>query len=527
MPPAASDIVEVEWQFDAVDTARVARWLEMAAVPGYTVAPGKTKDLDDTYFDTADWRVHRGGFTCRVRNKGDGAELTLKGMAEAQDSMRSRRELTEELEAGEVSSPIAAPGPCGHALRLIAGKRPLEPIFKIQTHRQTFMLSDTLGMLAEIAVDDTSIPVGEAVAARLARIEVEVDSAAVDRARRFVDVLVAATALVPAKMSKFETALVATGQRIGSPIAEIGGTAIDDSMTAGAVAFAIMRKQFAVFIANEPGTRLGEDIEALHDMRVAARRMRAAMGLLGPFVSPRLASFRAQFGWVAAALGEVRDLDVQIERMAEWREGFSEAQAHALDSVEALLVSRRNEARKRMLLTLNSRRYDYLVLRFAAFLRRGSAKSFAPGRQPILAVAPDLVERRYRKVRKAGDRIGPNSPPTDYHLLRIDAKKLRYALEFVGPIYGKPATEFSQRVTALQDVLGLHQDADVAMQMLHQMAATSGRRLGPAALLVMGAIAERYRVHAIELRKQFPKVYKPLAGTEWKRLLKLMEGRRG
>jgi CHAD domain-containing protein len=441
--------------------------------------------------------------------------------------MRSRRELTEELEAGGAASPVAAPGPCGHALRLIAGKRPLEPIFSIRTHRQTFVLADGVGVLAEIAVDDTSIPVGEDVPALLARIEVEVDGAAVERARRFVDVLLAATALVPARMSKFETALTATGQRIGSPVAEIGPTAIDDSMTAGAVAFALMRKQFAIFIANEPGTRLGEDIEALHDMRVAARRMRAAMGLLAPFVSPRLASFRAQFGWVAAALGEVRDLDVQIERMAEWRDGFSEAQAHALDSVEALLVSRRNEARKRMLLALNSRRYDYLVLRFAAFLRRGPAKSFAPGRQPIFAVAPDVVERRYRKVRKAGDRIGAASPPPDYHLLRIDAKKLRYALEFVGPVYGKSATDFSQRVTALQDVLGLHQDADVAMQMLHQMAATSGRRLGPAALLVMGAIAERYRVHAIELRKQFPKVYKPLAGTEWKRLLKLMEGRRG
>ena len=53
------------------------------------------------------------------------------------------------------------------------------------------------------------------------------------------------------------------------------------------------------------------------------------------------------------------------------------------------------------------------------------------------------------------------------------------------------------------------------------------RRLGPTSLLVMGAIAERYRLHAIELRKQFPTVYRPLAGAEWKRLLKLMESRRG
>ena len=90
-----------------------------------------------------------------------------------------------------------------------------------------------------------------------------------------------------------------------------------------------------------------------------------------------------------------------------------------------------------------------------------------------------MVERRYKRVRKQGDLIKANSPPDAYHLLRIDAKKLRYALEFVGTgIYGKPAAEFSSRVTALQDVLGLHQDAYVAIDMLQEIADSSGRRLG-------------------------------------------------
>jgi CHAD domain-containing protein len=194
--------------------------------------------------------------------------------------------------------------------------------------------------------------------------------------------------------------------------------------------------------------------------------------------------------------------------------------------VEQLFRERRRAARRRLLFALNSRRYDALVEGFGAYLRRGPARSFLPGRVPVLVVAPDLVERRYRKVRRMGDRIRQPSPPTAYHLLRIEAKKLRYALEFVGGIYGKQATDFSGRVTALQDVLGLHQDADVAMHMLQEMAATSGRRLGPATIMAMGAIAERYRVHAQELRGQFPGVYRPLRGEDWQRLQKLMEGRR-
>ena len=179
-----------------------------------------------------------------------------------------------------------------------------------------------------------------------------------------------------------------------------------------------------------------------------------------------------------------------------------------------------------MLAGLDSRRYEALVARFAASLRRGPARSYAPGRVPVLAVAPDLIEKRYRKLRKLGDNIDRKTPPPAYHALRIDAKKLRYALEFFGPLYGKPATDFAARLATLQDLLGLHQDADVAEEMLHQMAELNARRLGVATLLVMGAISERYRRHAEQLRRDFPKIYRPLSGPEWRRLARLMDDRR-
>ncbi len=482
--------------------------------------------MHDVYYDTADWRVHRAGFTCRVREKGSEAELTLKSMADPRGGIRSRREVTEQLPGPGTDEFGRAAGACSTMLRAMAGRRALSPLFQLRTSRRTFRLADANGEIGEIALDDTAIPVGEGVPVSLARVEVEVDAGAVDRARRFVDVLVATAGLSAAGPSKFEAALFATGQHPQPRHVETGPTEIRPHMTAGEVAYAVLRKHFGVFVANEPGTRLGEDIEALHDMRVAARRLRAAMAAFRPFLSPSIQGLREELGRVAAALGEVRDLDVQLERMAEWREGFSEDEAHALDAIEALLEARRAVARRRMLAVLNARRYDRLVARFGAVLRRGPARSFAPGRTPVLDVSSDLLEKRYRRVRKLGDPITPASPAGDYHLLRIDAKKLRYALEFVGPIYGKAAIEFSERVTALQDVLGLHQDAEVAIDMLRDTAATQGRRLGPATILAMGAISERYRKHAAELRRQFPAVYKPLGGREWRRLRALIEARR-
>jgi len=523
-PP--TDITEVEWQFTAPDLEQVARFLEAAAVPGYTVTRGPVKELRDVYYDTADWRVHRTGFTCRVRHKGGGAELTLKSMADPADGIRSRREITEQVPDGEACELTLANGPCSVMLRSIAGRHPFDPLFRLDTLRRTYGLADTTGDIGEIALDDTTIPVAERAPIRLARVEVEVNSGAVDRARRFVDVLVATVRLTGAGPSKFEAAIAATEHHPRPRAPGFGSIEVRSQMTAGDVAYAVLRRHFAVFVANELGTRLGEDIEALHDMRVAARRLRAAMAAFRPFLSPAIQRIRYELGWVAAALGEVRDLDVQIERMTEWREGFTADEVHALDAIETLLLARRTLARRRLLAVLNSRRYDRLVERFGAILLRGPARRFVPGRVPVLAAAPDLLERRYRRVRKLGDPIRPTSPAGDYHMLRIDAKKLRYALEFVGSIYGKPAIEFSERVAGLQDVLGLHQDAEIAMEMLRDTAATQGRRLGPATVLAMGAISERYRTHAAELRRQFPTVYKPLGGREWRRLRALIEAKR-
>lgn len=522
----ATDLLEIEWQYAALDTRPVVRWLSGPLPGGYTVSPAGVKDLEDRYFDTAEFHVNRAGYTCRIRRKGDRAELTLKGMADANEGMRSRRELTETLENPGVS-PLAAPGACGAILRAVAGRNPLREIFRLDTRREVFDLSDAEGPVAEIAVDETTIPVGEDRPVRLSRVEVEVEPAAVDRARPFVNAIVAANRLAEAGTSKFEAALIATGQSVPAVAGEYGSTAVEPEMSAGEVAFAVLRKQFAALRANEPGTRLGEDIEALHDMRVASRRLRAAMAAFRPFLTPRMQRFRDQLGWVAAALGEVRDLDVQLERMHEWRAHFPPERAAALEAVEELLESRRKAARRRMLAVLDSRRYETLCRSFATALRFGPPKSFAPGRAPVLAIAPDMVERRYKRVRKMGDAIAKDSPPDSYHALRIEAKKLRYALEFVGNgIYGKPALEFSARVTAMQDVLGLHQDAYVAMDLLQEIADSSGKKLGAQTLMAMGSITERYRLDAIDLRAKFPPVYKPLAGEEWKRLLKLMESRR-
>jgi hypothetical protein len=159
-------------------------------------------------------------------------------------------------------------------------------------------------------------------------VEVEVEQHAVGRARPFVSQMVDANRLTTAGPSKFESALIATGQVVPALTADLGPTTVAPELTAGEVAYAVLRKQFGAFRANEPGTRLGEDIEALHNMRVAIRRLRAAMAAFRPVLAPQ-PRYRDQLGW-QPPYRRVRDLDVQLERMHEWRGNFPPERAAAL-----------------------------------------------------------------------------------------------------------------------------------------------------------------------------------------------------
>jgi hypothetical protein len=134
-----------------------------------------------------------------------------------------------------------------------------------------------------------------------------------------------------------------------------------------------------------------------------------------------------------------------------------------------------------------------------------------------------LVVRRYRRLRKRADSIRSGSEPAAYHAARIEAKKLRYAAEFGAPLYGDRATAFVDAVKALQDVLGEHQDATVAMETL--AAEAGNRRLSSRTVLAMGALAEHYRTEAERLRSAFPASYRAVKGVRWKRFRRQMARR--
>ena len=534
--PGGDDPVEIEWQFDALDLRPVERWLATLPTLAIETRDGGTvtalarppRRLVDSYLDCDDWRIARAGFVVRTRRRGRHDEVTLKDSRPAEGSgLRQRLEVTEVLPPSGLAG-LGDDGPVGRRLRAIVGSRRLHEVLQVRTRRRPFALRVGGADVAEIALDDTMIVVGTGQRPmQLRRVEVEVHPEWLDALEPIVEQLRRSCGLQPAHLSKFEAGLLALGEEIpGTP--DLGPTDVSAESTMGDVAFAVLRRQLAVVQAKEPGTRLGEDPEELHDMRVATRRLRAALSMFEAVLPVRAQVFREELGWLARLLGSVRDLDVQLEGLA----GLSAAGVHTtadghdpLVELEALLERERGVARTDMLNGLDSVRWDRLAKGLTTMAQQGPARRSLATRVPAEIGLPELVLRRHHKVRKAAKKAEHSGVVTDFHALRIRCKRLRYALEFSSDVYGGKTSRFVRELTMLQDELGEMQDAEVASLQLADLA-IGDAHLAAATVFTMGGIAEQHRRRVQRLLKRLPDELPRTEGRAWRELRDLMERRR-
>ncbi|MGD8821228.1 MAG: CHAD domain-containing protein [Anaerolineae bacterium] len=231
------------------------------------------------------------------------------------------------------------------------------------------------------------------------------------------------------------------------------------------------RFHYRRMLYNEPGTRWGEDIEALHDMRVATRRMRAAFRVFGSFYEREtVAPFRKGLKRTGRALGRVRDLDVFRAKIHTYLNEHSASEEVSLDGLLAELEARRDVARRQMIDYLDSERYIRLVEGFGLFVetegmgsRRIDARGSDPAAYRVRHVAPVMIYERLAAVRAYDEWVSmPNPPLKRLHALRIACKRLRYCLEFFAEVLAPGTQEVIKEIVAVQDHLGAVQDAVVA-----------------------------------------------------------------
>jgi CHAD domain-containing protein/inorganic triphosphatase YgiF len=303
--------------------------------------------------------------------------------------------------------------------------------------------------------------------------------------------------------------------------------------TMSEVAGKVLRFHFERMLRREAGTRLGKDPEELHDMRVATRRLRSAMGLFRAYLGGRyLWPCASGLRELAHALGEVRDMDVALERAQRYlatqppqppipptRSGVGAIGGQRPiepiggqppsegGSLEPLLEewrSRREEARQRMLAHLDSQAYSAFLGTFGDMLEdlgsapRGFSESYL-----ATQVAPRTLYIRWQAVCAYGP-ILENAPIELLHALRIDGKHLRYALEFFREVLPAKAALLIPEVVALQDHLGGLHDAAVALQMLDELLSARA----DADLRGISAYRQACHLELMHLLRTFPAAWK-------------------
>ena len=276
-----------------------------------------------------------------------------------------------------------------------------------------------------------------------------------------------------------------------------------------------LRRLIALWLRHEPGARLGEDPEELHQLRVAARRIDATLALFKRQLPAALVRARKTTKAVLRSLGAARDVDVQLAELTRYCADLPEQEQAAAEPLRVYLQGERNRARARMVRALDSeptRRWLDTLMQAAA---EGGATT---GADPASVIMPERVQRRFRKLRKSVGRLRSKSSMEDYHQVRRRAKQLRYATECGAGMFGKPADDMLKALRRLQDRLGAHQDSYMAQNRLAALAGDPASGLPPATLFLMGRLAEQHaRVNA-QVRETLVRSWRKVAGKRWKAL---------
>jgi CHAD domain-containing protein len=460
-------------------------------------APPRTLHLETTYYDTADLSLARAGVTMRYRSgeAGQGWRLKLPGRTFGDAPIRRVVRYHEPQDA--------VPAEALDLLHAYLRGAAVRSVARLVTNRTTIALSDRSGTTLAEVVDDHVSVYREADHRSVFR-EIEIH---VDRLDRRGDDLLHALA----------RSIVKSGARATVPTPKVlrtlgisyPGPDTADRHNSDCDVIGLLRQNFRTsmsrLIAADVGTRMSDDDESTHEMRVTARRLRVTLKTFAAVLDPSWSDkLSADLRWLGDVAGAVRDTDVLARRirstMVANLRGLDEATASGLLIV---LRGEHDAARRRLVEALGSPRYTALLTALS-----GADDAITVGPQDASSVdrrmRHDLVHALHadwRRVRDAANSARVSRDSVSLHRVRILSKRCRYAAEAVAPLLGQPAASLAESMSDLQAVLGEYNDTVVAERWL-RLAARHQPETGIAAgIMIVALCAERRRLDKAWVRR--------------------------
>jgi triphosphatase len=535
---------EVELKYRVGELAAAERLLAADRVGPFAVSGGRARSmqLEDRYVDTSDGALGRAGFAVRLRQSGGETIVSVKSLARSDGPGGAIRRDELEGPADRVAAAVDWPASDARALVLEhAGDAPLVELVTVRQLRRQRQLKSGHSRV-ELSLDEVDVVSRGRIVDRFVELEAELTRGDEDELEALGAALDAEPTLQRALTSKLEAALAAVDGAAGNepetrePVATVEperereaprlvvgrspGVASDDHIAEAGRK--VMRFHLARMLDHEPGVRAGIETEPVHKMRVATRRQRAAWRIFGEaFGKRRTKRYRDGLRETARRLGAVRDLDVQLEAADAYRADLPTAEQRALEPLLASWRQHRDDARVLLLRELDSSGFRRWVDDYIDFVRtEGAAVRQVGAVEPhrVRDTAPSRIWTAYEGVR-GYESVLRWADVATLHELRIAGKWLRYSMEFVREALGDEANPLIARVTALQDHLGLMNDADVTASMTRTFLVEHAGDLSPAESAAIGRYLVDREKEVARLQRTVGATWRGVAGMRFRRTL--------
>ena len=481
----------------------------------------------DTYLDTFDWSLMKNKLSLRYRISSGTPMYTLKSIGPVEEGIAKRMETQISLDK-PVDDPTLVPV---KQIRkfiddIIFPRRLLEQVL-IRTHRRRYRVVSPEEAEIELAFDTSTFALRGLHKPRrvqkLEELEAEILNGPEGALQSLSVLLSDRFHYPPSKASKFEVAIERFKITIPSKKPPKGlRPRLDDRLDLAVRK--ILTHQFMWLREHLPGVQQDLDTEFVHQARVATRRMRSALRLFREAIPESAATYLGgELKWLGGMFGAVRDLDVFLLNLSRFKDRIESFPAKKKRAFEDLIEKHRRAPLEALCQALESPRYRNFERRLAQFLERPLPARPRPSLalKPVREVAPVIITEKFDAVIEQGRALLADPKPKQYHLLRIQMKKLRYASEFMATAYEGTLDAMVERTVEIQDCLGELQDTVFTRKFIEGLLEDwKGKLVDPDLLFILGEIYQLQSEIARERREAFDRIWKPFSSEESITLLK-------
>jgi CHAD domain-containing protein len=415
------------------------------------------------YFDTPEFRLWRRGITLRHRTgEASGAGVWTIKLPEWSDGPTLDR--TELSWSGLRET---YPAEATRLLRGIVRSSALHQIVELVTTRRRLILHDAARTSrAELDDDTVTVKGGTRDGVRFRQIELELGPGGGALVLQVLKHLTYAGAR-PGGEQKLAKAVGLPFRSSEDPGFQVHRGSSMADLVRSSIATGLDR-----LLDNDYRLRLDPSeppVEAVHQARVATRRLRSHLKMLGPDLDPVwVVHVRSELKWLGEVLGKLRDADV-LAGLFDRDDDGSSFDADGRRELRSVLSLQRRSHCSDLADILNGGRYVTLLEQLDAATQRlpidertsadRKTTRSALADQPAKVVLNTQVRRRWRSLRRAVRKAGRHPSDRALHSVRIRSKELRYAAELAALVIGKPARRTAVAAEEAQNVLGEHHDA--------------------------------------------------------------------